>query len=45
MSQETRCRQENHSFNFELVEFEVLLMNRQGQSGLEVYIPGPFAFL
>lgn len=43
MSQGTRYRQENHGFNFELVEFEILLKNRQEQSGLEIYIPGPFA--
>ena len=42
VSQGSRYRQENHGCNFGLVECEVLL-NRRGQDGLEIYIPGSFA--
>lgn len=35
MSQGSRYRQENHGFNFGLVEHDVFL-NKQGQGGLEI---------
>lgn len=41
MSQGSRYRQENHGFNFGLVEPEILL-DRQGQGELEICIPGSF---